>query len=284
MKPILYATDCSQNSVAALKMGYALSQKLKTTLIVLHVFDVNPPLLTSLSITRAKKEQKALDEHRQTLVAFYENHIGEPPAPEHVQLIVQENALVDEAIVNTVNDVEATMLIMGTQGKNPLKDIVIGSHTKAMIKRSPCPVLMIPPVVHAYTLERIAYATDFEAADIQAIDWLVTNLALPYKAQLHILHIDTKHEKDTGEDPMPWFKDLLRQKVSYKAIVFTSIHSEAVFNTLSVYAQQEGIDLLVMLEREKTGFLHSLLHVDLVQKMLSEGHVPLLSLNKAFML
>lgn len=283
MKPIVYATDCSQNSVAALKMGYTLSQKLKATFIVLHVFDVNPPLLTSLSLTHAKKEKKAFDEHRQTLVAFYETHIGEPPAPERVQLIVEENTLVDEAIVNTVTQVEATMVIMGTKGKNPLKDLVIGSTTKAMIKKSPCPVLMVPPVVHAYTLERITYATDFEEADIQAIDWLVKTLALPCKAQLHILHIDTNNEEGTNEDSMPWFKDLLCQKVSYKAIVFKSVHSEEVFNPLSVYPQQEGMDLLVMLEREKPGFLHSLLHADLVQKMLSEGHMPLLSLNKAFM-
>lgn len=283
MKPIVYATDCSQNSVAALKMGYALSQKLKAPLITLYVFDVNPPLLTSLSITHAKKEQKAFDEHRSTLAEFYQTHIGEPPAPEHVQLIVQENALINEAIVNMVIHVEATMVIMGTRGKNPLKDIAVGSTTKAMIKRSPCPVLMVPPVVHDYTLERITYATDFEEADIQAIDWLVKTLALPCKAQLHILHVDTKNEEGTGEDPMPWFKDLLRQKVSYEAIVFTSVRSEEVFNTLSVYAQQEGMDLLVMLEREKPGFLQSLVHVDLVQKMLSEGHVPLLSLNKALM-
>lgn len=279
MKPLVYATDCSQNSVAALKMADALSRKLKAKLIVLHVFDVNAALLTSLSITYAKWEKEAVEEHYKTAVDFYKTHIGTAPDPQNVHVVVRENALINEAISNTVVEFKAALLIMGTKGKNIVKDVVIGSTTQAMIKESPCVLLMVPPTVNTYTLENITYATDLEETDITAIDWLVKTLARPYKAHLHVLHVVTNQE-EYKENPMPWFKEMLNQKVSYKNLILTSVHSENIFEALAAYPEQEDMDLLVMLKREKQGLLQSLFHTDLVKRMFSQTNIPLLSINK----
>ncbi len=39
MKTILYATDYSENSVAALKYAHKMSEQLETRLVIAHVFD-----------------------------------------------------------------------------------------------------------------------------------------------------------------------------------------------------------------------------------------------------
>lgn len=279
MKSLVYATDCSQNSVAALKMADTLSRKLKAKLIVLHVFDVNAALLTSLSITYAKWEKEAVEEHYKTAVDFYKTHIGTAPDPQNVHVVVRENALINEAISNTVVEFKAALLIMGTKGKNIVKNVVIGSTTQAMIKESPCALLMVPPTVNTYTLENITYATDLEETDITAIDWLVKTLVRPYKAHLHVLHVVTNQE-ECKENPMPWFKEMLNQKVHYKNLILTSVHSENIFEALAAYPEQEDMDILVMLKREKPGLIQSLFHTDLVKRMFSQTNIPLLSINK----
>lgn len=283
MKSIVYATDCSQNSVAALRMGYALSQQLNAKFIILHVFDVNTPVLTSLSITASRKENEALEEHHRRVITFYETHIGMPPDPGKVHIAVQENNLIHEAITKAVIDFQASLLLMGTRGKSALKTIIIGSTTQEMITKSPCALLMVPPALTTYTLDKITYATDFEEVDLAAIDWLVKTLAIPCKAQVHVLHVVNNQEENKGNDLMPWFKEMLQQKVKYKNLILTSVHSENIFQALASYPEQEEMDLLVMLKREKPGFLPSLFRTDLVKKMFSKTNAPLLSIHKALL-
>lgn len=58
------------------------------------------------------------------------------------------------------------------------------------------------------------------------------------------------------------------------------LFSEAVFESLRVYLGDVGADMVVMLEREKHGFLKKLFHQDPVKKMESYGRVPLMSFNE----
>jgi len=63
MGPILCTTDYSKNAISALKFGHALSKKLNTPLILLHVFDINVALVTPMSMTFAKMQKEAFQKH-----------------------------------------------------------------------------------------------------------------------------------------------------------------------------------------------------------------------------
>ncbi|MEZ4811608.1 MAG: universal stress protein [Allomuricauda sp.] len=281
MKPIVYATDYSENSISALKMAHALSQKLETRLIVLHVFDLNVAMVTPMSMTYVKMEKAAFQKHHEKLEEFCMTQLGLLPDNKKIQVVVRENALINDAIVDTVIDFDASLVIMGFKGKSALKDVLVGSSTKGMIDKCPCPVLAVPASVKNFSLKKITYATDFEEADIQAVDWVVKTVASPFKATVDVFHITTQDEY-AGEDQMQWFQEMLGQKVSYKKMEFSMARSQDIFDTLLDHADQGGTDLLVMLEREKSSFLKSLTHTDLVKRMVSKGNVPLLSINKTF--
>lgn len=60
MKTILYATDYSQNSVAALLFANALAKKLDAQSVVMHVFDLPFSLASPVSIFYLEKEKNYL--------------------------------------------------------------------------------------------------------------------------------------------------------------------------------------------------------------------------------
>ena len=64
MKTILYATDYSENSVAALRMAQLLAKKLGSKLIVMHVFDIPISLASPVSVSYLKKEKRLFVENR----------------------------------------------------------------------------------------------------------------------------------------------------------------------------------------------------------------------------
>ncbi|MER3374680.1 MAG: universal stress protein [Allomuricauda sp.] len=280
MKPILCATDCSENSVAALKMGRTLSIKLKTKLVVLHVFDLSVALLTPLSTTYIKLEKEAFERHREKLTDFCKTHFGAPPDGRGVQIVVRENAITNNAIVEVLTDFDASMVIMGTKGRSVLKDKILGSNTKGMIKKSPCPVLMVPPTTDKFLIERITHASDFGEVDIHAIDWIIKTVACPYRAFVKIIHVNIM-DWEIGEEKMQRFKKILDQKVRYDKLGFELIHSERIFDALVQYAERGEMDTLVMLERNGKDIVPSLAHPDFVRKMMSRVQVPLLSMNKS---
>lgn len=281
MKPIIYATDYSENSIAAFKLAHILSKKLGTRLIVLHVFDLNVALVTPMSMTYAKMEKAAFQKHHERLEEFCKTHLKSYSDDKKIQIEIRENAITNDAIVDAIIDFDASMVVMGLKGKSALKDAFVGSSTKAMVDRCPCPVMAVPASMTNFSLEKIIYATDFEETDIQAIDWLIKMIAAPFNATLDVFHISTR-EEFLGEDQMQWFQEMLGQKVSYTNMEFNMVHSQDIFDALLDHVDEVKADMVVMLERERSGFFRSLTHTDLVKRMVSKGNVPLLSFNKTF--
>ena len=82
---------------------------------------------------------------------------------------------------------------------------------------------------------------------------------------------------------MEWFKDLVKDNISYKNISFEVLLSERVFERLGNYMQNHDLDLMVMLEKERDGFIDKLFHADLVWKMELHTSIPILSYNEHYL-
>lgn len=76
MNTILYATDYSENSIAALKYAHQMSLKMNAKLLAVHVF-VNPS--TSRTKTEGSSTELEMDsimENNAKLEEFCEKHLG----------------------------------------------------------------------------------------------------------------------------------------------------------------------------------------------------------------
>ena len=216
--------------------------------------------------------------HHEKLEKFCIEHLGNDWNASNIQLEIKENKSVIKGIFSSAAEWHADLILVGMKGGSGLREVIVGSTTKQLIEKAPCPVLAIPTKVGYRQIETIVYATDFEEEDIRTINQLV-EIAEPLQAKIHITHISTQDEYK-GDMQMEWFKDALKEKVSYKNMIFKLVLSDDIFNALRIYLGDVGADLVVMLEREKKGFTKKMFHKDLVKKMESYGKIPLLSFNE----
>ncbi|MBD0777545.1 universal stress protein [Maribacter sp. ANRC-HE7] len=280
MKTILYATDYSGNSVAALKYAREMLNQIGTRLVVTHVFDYPTVLGTEmLSEPFPQLEKDAFTTHRSKLEQFCEEHLGRNWENPKIQLEAVENKSVVKGIISVADEWHAYLIVIGIKGGSVLREMIMGSTTKHLIEKAPCPILSIPADVSHAPIKTIVYATDFEEEDVYAIRKLA-EMAEQLDAEIKVVHISTKEEYK-GEIQMKWFKKMLHKKVTYKRIHFELLFAEDVFDALRIYLGDKNADLMVMLEREHKSIIKKWFHRDLVKKMESYGRVPLLSFRGA---
>ncbi|TLP81799.1 universal stress protein [Maribacter sp. ACAM166] len=278
MNTILYATDYSEKSVAALHYAYGLSKKLNAQLVAIHVFDMQINWASAVSLTYSRREVKAFAKDKEKLQAYCARHLGNDPDKLNISIKIVEDETIWEGILEKADETETDLIVVGTKGDSPLRKFFLGSTAAALIEKAYCPVLAIPLGTKYNELQLIVYASDFEGSDIFTIEDLV-RLAEPFDAEIRLVHITDK-DKKTAEDQLHWFKNMLRHKVVYKKTRFDLRYGEDIFAALQNYVNEIEPDMIVMLEREGHGLIKDLRHRDLVKRMKSEGHFPLLSFNK----
>ncbi|WP_297765534.1 universal stress protein [uncultured Muriicola sp.] len=278
MKTLLYATDFSDNSIAALKFAEMLRHPFNAKLYMLHVFDMKPTFMSTVSISYSRLEEAALKEATYKLTQFCTKHLGKDPEALGISLVVSEHGISSIGILENAEKINADLVIIGTKGSTLLKDLFIGSTASTLINNSYVPLIMVPKMKQVKQLTKIVYATAYEEADILAIRRLVA-LAEPFKAMIKLVHISTKSEY-AGEDQMAWFQEMLRSKVSYPNIEFELRFAEDINTSLQTYIEEEEPMLLAMLEREGHGIMKSIWHKDIVKQMKSVIKIPLLSFHK----
>lgn len=280
MKTILYATDYSENSVAALKYAYALSLAISTTLKVVHVFDY-PTMLDDLSLKAEDAfpdiEGDAFKKHYSKLNSFCKAHLSISLDKTNVEVEAIENKSVVNGIVSKANEIEAFLIVTGMKGGSVLREVIMGNTTKHLIEKSPCPVLSIPKGVSHTKIETIVYATDFEEEDLGAIDKL-TEIAEPINAKIKIVHFSPFKEA-SGIGQKKVMEDKIHKHIKYPNIELNNFNSDDVFNDLRIYLGKANADLIAMLERENKSLSSQVFHRDLVKKMESYGQIPLISFN-----
>ncbi|MEW7289934.1 universal stress protein [Aquimarina sp. 2304DJ70-9] len=279
MKTILYPTDCSEHSIAALQYAYNLSTKLQADLIVLHVFDIPSFPGTSMIRSLQQIERNAFEEQHDILKAYCKKHLGTTSSETNVRIEVVKNLSITDGILAKTKELQVDMLIIGMKDKHSNRGVLTGDIAKELITKSICPLLVVPNNFNTEQIKTIVYATDFEESDIRAIDRLI-EVAQPFESKISVLHISAK-DNDDEKSKMAWFKEMVLQKVNYKNIEFKLVISDNIYEKLNAYVHDIKADLVVMLEREDQGIFKKLFHRDLVKQIESHTDIPLLSFNKS---
>jgi universal stress protein A len=132
-KKILFPTDFSTASDAALSHAETLAKQAGAKLLIVHVEE--PPLAYGggelyygLPEPNSERIQKMLEDVRP----------ADPSVPFEHRLTMGDPAA---EVVRIAGDEKAEMIVMGTHGRTGLTRLLMGSVAEAIVRRSPCPVL-----------------------------------------------------------------------------------------------------------------------------------------------
>lgn len=133
-KTILFPTDFSTASDAALPHAEALARQADARLLIVHIEE--PPLAYGggelyygLPEPDSDRIRKMLDDVRP----------ADPALPFDHRLTMGDPA---SEIVRLAADESAEMIVLGTHGRTGMTRLLMGSVAEAVVRRAPCPVLV----------------------------------------------------------------------------------------------------------------------------------------------
>lgn len=277
MKTILYATDYSENSVAALKYAHNMCLNLEAKLLVVHVFDKLTVMQTRAEIPFPNLEKERFKEHHAQLEEFCKKHLGSDLEKMNVTVeAIMDKSPVD-GIVSKAERIQSLLIVTGMKGESKLRKLIMGSTARGLIKKAPHPVLTIPGDTSYNPINTIIYATDFQVEDLDAIRKLAT-IAKPLKAKIKIVHISGL-DKTISEGEKIELEKKVNNHVDYANMELDVLYSDDVFNELKTYCGKVNADMIAMLEREGASYASQMFYRNLLRKMKSYGRIPLLSFN-----
>jgi nucleotide-binding universal stress UspA family protein len=188
LQRILYATDFSDASVAALPLVSTIALKYGSRVFVVNVS-------TSVSYAMVSPEAAATLQHRDELTARSKVldllKTGDLAGLSTTAIV--RSGFPTEELERFVRDHKIDLAILGTHGRTGMKHLLMGSVAEELFRHVPCPVLTVGPNVskasmQATDIRHILFPTDL-SDESQAVFPYLASLASQYKASLTLLHV-----------------------------------------------------------------------------------------------
>lgn len=213
IKDVLFATDFSDASEAALPYVAALSNRYGALTHVAHVLpDVtflrpgspDPAVMGSIYEDSHSAAQGKINKLSKRLRSI----------PHRTYL---RHGKIAQAMDELAAEQNVQLLIAGTHGRTGLGKLVMGSIAEEILRQVKCPTLTVGPKVagHSYNrggasellpsrvnIRQILYATDFKQPADEAIAYAIS-LAVQFGAKLALLHVIEDYGEHLQEKPGP---------------------------------------------------------------------------------
>jgi nucleotide-binding universal stress UspA family protein len=279
IKNILFATDFSEASEAALPYVAAFSSRFGSQIHLTHV-------LPDVTFLRPGAPDPA------AIGSIYEDaHSG---AQEKMRRLVRRlkdypqrtyirHGEIPQVVSDLVREQEIDLVVAGTHGRTGLGRLIMGSVAEEILRQAPCPVLTVGPNVVGAAVRNMAhrdrelppptveirdilYATDFKQRSNEAVT-LAVSLAREFNARLGLLHVIDDYGDRLNEQPGPIdvalrkLRELMPEDVGLQhapeALAQFGVPAESILQT----AAERETDLIILGARPANGHLKAATHL-----------------------
>jgi nucleotide-binding universal stress UspA family protein len=277
LKHILYATDFSRYSDAALPFALSLARKYRSRIFAAHIISISPfPSAPQTQAVRAIAAQ-AVREARETMEGI-QKRCKEVP---HEALIGNGQIWVE--LEKIVKDKEIDLVVCGTHGRTGVNKLLLGSVAEDIYRHASCPVLTVGPNVAGEPesvgdIHTILYPTDFTLESMAAAPYAVS-LARENQARLYLLHVtQVPISTAVGEELQSRLRGLVPGVAGLSCAPKTFVEVGDPAQRITELAEELMVDLIVMGPRRPAVFpVASHLPVTTAQYVVSRAICPVLT-------
>lgn len=269
MKPILFPTDFSENSVHALPFAVEIARLLQTKLILFHA--VRTPFADPLVFTEPVPytNQEEAETHLQQLVAQFS-----PVVP--CEYVVTKGAAVDE-MGTLIRNKSVDLVIMATEGSTSGPVELSASTTVELIQKHLVPVIVIPPKGNSTAINKLAFAVDTDPVTDPAVWQPLVTFAQLFSAEVLVVTV-TPTGKLASENHAAAYSQL-SMALSPVKHSFHTVQHDNVAEGIELFVKQQQVQLLSLIAR-KHKFLESLFHWSITKRITMYTNIPLLVLTE----
>ena len=278
MKRILVPTDFSGCADNAVNFAVQSAKILPVEVTLLHAFEVKGDVYTDYMGVNKEFNQSLLDEVYNKL-ALLKSSIEETEGIVVATYIFK--GTVNEAILQTAEDKNIDLIVMGTLGASGIKEKVWGSNASAIIGNSKVPVMVIPYEYEWKKPKNILIATNHFEKEPAILNFLF-NLADLYKARMQVAVFTNEdddntitlleHTRKTQE-----YEIMLKKKYKEEMLTATQLFGKEFEVTLEDYIRQNEIDILAMVTYQRSLWAR-IFHPSITKRMSYHTKIPLLAI------
>ncbi len=186
LKNILWATDFSKESRAALAYAEVFAEKFSAEITAVHVAPDFSPALYDASPAVEQQLIVRMDMIRKDAKAKLAR-LGRKAGRPFRKIVLAEGSAAKK-IIETAENEKADLIVMGKKGHSVLEKILIGSTANHVLRHSPVPVLVTKKRRQKFAVGKILVPTDFtkEEEVERAFAW---QLAKGFDAALTLLYV-----------------------------------------------------------------------------------------------
>ena len=247
---ILFATDFSPASEAALAYAVTIADHYHSMLYVAHVINSEPFDLISDEASAAAVRQAHLQASERIDRLLKAWHLPDGRS----QTIVAEGS-VAEVLIDAIQQNHIGLVVLGTHGRRAFKKLLLGSIAEEVFRRAPCPVMTVGPKIKsvptAVELKHILYPLEFVPDASETVKYAIS-LAEQYGAHLTVMHAQENtpsaavRQERIAEPVEHWFEDHIPKDSDLRRRVRFEIGFGSAAETILNCATKTAADLIVM--------------------------------------
>jgi len=299
VKNVLFATDFSATSEAALPYATAICRRFGSTLHMVHVLSDAGLLMMTGGVdyvsmgTIFEDAQNEANEKLEQIASHFEtiphrNYVRHGQVWKNLGLIAEAN--------------EIDLIVVGTHGRSGLGKLLLGSVAEDILRHAPCPVLTVGPRVCGRAklpafrnqgselapveleLRQIVCATNFVTSAARVVHEAVA-LAGEFQARLALLHVMEDYSR-LGSKPEPIadnmrrLKDLIPPNVELQHIPEILLDFGHAPDRILKAAAEHEADMIVLGARSSTDIGSTHLPWSVAPHVIAQAHCPVLTVRE----
>ncbi len=252
LKNIIFLTDFSEPSDAALPYAFAIARTYGSVVHTLHV------LLPSAYAYMAPEVASTLPNDQEDQARAEMQRVEAELMDLPREVIIERGAAVWPVLSEKLREHDFDLIVLGTHGRTSMQKLLLGSSAEEVFRRARVPVLTIGPAVRKSVhsggrFRCVLFATDFNTVSTAAAAYGVS-LAQENQARLVLLHVLPKPRQGklpvSGELSVAEAMHRLQELIPPEAELWCRpkpmiSHGEPAAETLAA-ANQCGADLIVL--------------------------------------
>jgi len=250
LKNILYLTDFSEPSEAALPFAVEVARGFGAKVYALHVLIPSPYLYATPEGTAmgVEAEEEAALAAMQKVEATL---VGLPH-----ETIVERGVSVWSSLEHVAKEYKIDLIVLGTHGRTGAQRLLLGSVAEEIFRRSRVPVMTIGPWARKglhqdARFRRVLFPTDFSAASLAAAPYAMS-MAQENQARLLLMHVLPGPEQPPAEAERRLHELVPAEAELWCKPEVVVQHGKPAEQILEA-AKKYGVDLIVLGVRDASG-------------------------------
>lgn len=274
IKNILVPTDLSEKSTNAIEMAVQMAIRHHARVILFHIipnyFMIDRTGKQVIGYETIKENVKKAEASLEAL---------KTALTEKYKAVTIETTIKHEDLVDSMNDFvvseDIDLVVVGTSGKQKLRQLILGSSSYDMLSYVHCSILLVPETCKNYRFKKILFPV--RVLD-NLTDKLELSLTIAEKNQSVISLLGISDEY--GPDRLAYaFLDLKKQLIMKSAdytAEFLLTQDKAI--EISEFSKKEAADLIVLNHEDEESW-KSIFSENFLKKIINATDIPLLFLK-----